>query len=1335
MRKTTRRIVTVLLSLVMVMSLAGPVFADNQPNMDGQYYSSYKNLDEVRDASLEINLQIAQEGTVLMKNAGDTLPLQDVKYVSVFGKAAEDPFYAGGGSGTADGYYPDEMYTTIYKSLEDAGYSVNPALRSFYESAAAGEGLEGSSFSYSISGINMGSTGSTSSMGGETTEETPPAEGEGSEGGEGEGSEGGEAAAPVVTWSGNRAQISDVNPSDFTGAVLDSYNRYSDAAIIVLGRTGSEGGDRDMGRSKAAFLSEAENKMRYNGNSEEQITAALAALEEKLDTDPEFAADALNHGLTLTYEEQELIKHVTANFDKVIVVLNVPEQIEMGWAEDGSLGEIDAVLWVGHPGLNGFEALGQVLNGQINPSGRLVDIWARDMTKDPTYPNLIENLQSENGTADYVYTDETGSYTFHSIEYEEGIYYGYRYYETAAVEGFINYDEAVVYPFGHGLSYTSFKQTMDKVEKKTDADGNVYYDITVTVTNTGDAAGKEVVQLYYTAPYTDGGIEKAHVVLGAFDKTDLLQPGAKQTMVLTVYEQDMASYDYNDANGNGHTGYELDAGTYTFKIMGNSHDVIAQKSVSIGAINYDTDRYTGAEVNNLFSSTEDITYNSLYIAYDENGNALYDGKGGLNHDMVVMSRADFAGTFPTAPVVTLGENGSVGTEGTVVFDMSKEVYDDITGITFTPGSTEDEADEVWYDYYMDWYNAENGEGQTWTQGVIGETVLNLDDMTGKSWDDPAWVTFLNQMSWEQLSRFLNYSGYWSTSLSDELSRRKGTSLESNGVELVDGQTLGVPFTEQADGPVALKRQNTGSGGLEDVGIQWTATMNIASTWNVELAEIRGVMIGEEALALELDGWYGVAMNIHRSPWGGRNFEYFSEDPLLSGKISAAQVVGCQSKGVNAFIKHFAVNHQDTDRGGALPGMTMAGSSDQGLITMVDEQTIRECYTKSFQIAVQEGGANGLMNSMNNIGVRSNSNNFNLMTALLREEWGFEGYTVTDIVPASAGNPYADPETLPRIGADLPLNANSGIPISGDWDAANNCVVITTADGTTVRNDVAWATARMSVKRAMYVNANSSAMRNDLDLTAFGANTEITATIGVSTNASVAADAAALGTGDVVYSLDGALPAGVTFDPFSGSFSGTPIEAGTFTVNVTMAADGGWIKNTKTFTLEVVNDLFEVPMISGKVGQSVSAKVSSSILEDEGAAVRFEATGLPAGVTLSEDGTVSGTPTEAGSYQVTIKAYAETEVQGSSGGTSIEVQEYILHTYCEISNSDVVAPTEPQPTDPQPTAPQPTDPQPTAPVSDPEPAQNDPTSMVVGIIALIIAAAALVMNFMKKKETK
>ena len=1176
-----------ILCMILIMQLAMPAVGALAAD-DGKYYSSYSTLDEIRTASLEINRRIAEESVVLMKNKDDILPLEDMASVSVFGKAASDPFYSSG-SGTAEDYYPADLYTTIYDSLESAGFSVNPALRSFYNAAAAEQSLAGDGFSYSVSD-------------------------------------------GAVTFSGNRAGISEVDPSAFTGAVLDSYERYDDAAIIVLGRTGSGDGDMSLGRSAEAFLEEDADLFGDAGSRTD-------SLRRELETNEAFAAAALRHGLQLTWEEEQLVRHVAENFDKVIVILNSPEQIELGWVEDGSLGDIDACLWVGHPGLNGFIAVGEVLSGSVNPSGRLTDIWQADMTKDPAYQNVQASLQTKDGTSGYVYTDAEGvDHSVRAIEYEEGIYYGYRYYETAAEEGFLDYDSAVVYPFGFGLSYTNFTQTLDSVEKEIGEDGYVYYDITVTVTNTGAASGKEVVQVYYTAPYTRGGIEKAHVVLGAFDKTERLEPGRSQTLTLTIYELDMASYDYNDANGNGHTGYELDSGEYVFKLMKNSHEVIDQKSVTIAALDIDADRFTGSTVENRFSSTTDPGLNSLNLEYDEEGEPLYDGKGGLNHDMVLMSRSDFAGAFPQDPDAESSDpdanddnESETDEESAAVMEDIEEAYSELQ-FSFTPVGTKNETQYAWYDYYMDWYNAENADGQTWDQGVIADPVINLGDMIGLDWDDPQWITFLNQLSWEQLSGFIAHSDSGSISLADSLGRRKGYGLESLGVSLVDGQDLGVPYTEQAYGPVAVIRQETGSGSPNDVGILWTSPVNIAATWNTDLAKKRGIMVGEEAMALELNGWYGVAVNIRRSPWSGRSFEYLSEDPLLSGNIAAAEARGLQSKGVTAFLKDFALYQDETDC---------------ELVAFLDEQTLREIYTKPFRIAVEEGGALGVVNAMNQVGLRSIDNDFQLMTGLLREEWGFCGYTVTDAVPAAADSLYADPEAMIRIGADLSLNSGGSAGVSGEWNADANCVEV---DG--ARNDVAWAAVRMAVKRVMYVNANSSATKNGLDLSAFGASDELSMTIGVESDVSVAVDKEALGTGDVNYELIGDLPAGLSFDPYSGRITGTPTEDGTYTMTVIMRADGGWVQQMHDFSITVDNDLFEIIGFIGMVDKAAIGKVVSLGLAEEGYTVSFTAEGLPAGVVMSPDGTLNGIPSVAGIYEVTI--HAEAVRTGASGNPLLNI---------------------------------------------------------------------------------
>ena len=1116
-------------------------------NNDGKYYSDYSSLEETWDASLEVNRQIAEESVVLLKNQNDTLPLSGVKYISVFGKDSADFYYAGGGSGTAEGYYDDDQYYTLDQSLADAGYSVNPVLRRFYEN----DSLSGS-------------------------------------------------------YSAGGNYVNETDPSKFTAGVLDSYDRYSDAALIVLGRTGSEGGDLYMG-----------------GYDEE--------------------GNELKHALELTDAEANLVKHVTANFDTVIVVLNVPMQMELGWidAEEGDpeyLGDIDAAFWIGHTGLNGAIAVGETLNGTINPSGKLADIYARDFKKDPTYFNAQDNLHIQDGTTDYQYKDGETTWLVHSVEYEEGIYYGYRYYETraAAYAGAVSaideeeyadgeawYQSAVVYPFGYGMSYTEFDWEMGEVKDDKDANGDRYFEIPVTVTNTGSVAGKDVVEMYYTAPYIAGEIEKSHVVLGDFAKTDLLKPGQSQTLTLKIYLQDMASYDYADDNKNDHTGYELDAGEYTLKLMTDSHNIKASAdgeeltySFTLNEdITYDTDRITGAEVNNRFTD-----------------NGSYDSFGGLEDDMTELSRNAWADTWPTTPTSTTD-----GSEGTPVIDLDKETFDEVN-FEYTPQTTEAEKDQAWYDYFAEMGN------ENWTQGE--DNGIAFSEMAGVAWDDAKWDEYMNQLTWDEM-RDLCYNG---------------------GYKTMAIERLGIPKTEQADGPVAIK----GSSGTTESGIQWVSGINVAATWSVELAELRGIMVGNEGLQLGLNGWYAPGLNIHRSPFGGRNFEYFSEDGVLNGKIATAIVQGCQSKGVICFIKHFAINNQEEDRGAALPGMNMPGSSEFGLLTWASEQVVREIYLKAFQMCVEEGGAAGLMSSMNHTGLRSNTNNFELLTGVLREEWGFKGYTVTDVVPASPANPYADTETLCRTGIDTILGAGNedAGPTQGEWDAdatnmwgGKGSVIVASGD----QNDITYASVRNSAKRILYTSVNTAANKNGLDTSGFGAENTLSINIGVSSALKVNAGSN-LGTGDVQYEMtSGTLPQGLSFTS-DGSLEGTPIQAGTFTFTVKMIADG-WIEAEQTFTLTVNNDLFEISETAGTVGKAFSGTISSSYLAENEATVEYSvyAGELPEGMTLAADGTLGGTPVQAGEYQVTIAADA-VEEEESSGSVTTTQSQYLFNVTFTVTDS-------------------------------------------------------------------
>ncbi|MDC7287479.1 glycoside hydrolase family 3 C-terminal domain-containing protein [Blautia schinkii] len=1142
--KTARRAGSLALCSAMIVSMASsPLAASDSKGMDaGTFYSDYSSLEETLEASLEVNQQIEEESIVLLKNEENTLPLADVKNISVFGKDSADFYYAGGGSGTAEGYYEDEEYIHFYDALEAAGFSVNPRLKSFYEN----DDISGS---YSIS---------------------------------------------------DSEYVNETDVDTFTPAVKESYARYSDAAVVVIGRSGSEGGDQ------------------YAGKTAE-------GAEEK-------------HGLELTDQEIKLVQHVTENFEKVVVVINSPAQMELGWIEDGAYGNIDAAIWVGHPGLNGCTAIGEVLNGTVNPSGKLADIYAADFTKDPTYLNMGDNLQIENGTTDYVYYDEEGNtQMLHSLEYEEGIYYGYRYYETRGFEeeqagNAAWYDQNVVYPFGYGLSYTSFDWTVGDASKETDEDGHIYYSVPVTVTNTGSVAGKDVVELYYSAPYTAGQIEKSYVELGDFVKTDLLQPGSSQDVTLTIYEQDMASYDYNDANGNGHTGYELDGGEYSLKVMKNSHETAGECLVDIEATNYDTDRKTGKTVANRFS----------------NGDS-YDSFGGLLGDMTSMSRADFEGTFPTTPV-----SETIGPEETPVIEIDKELYDKIN-FQYTPGAGEEEQDQAWYDYYN------SVDMAKWTQEA--EVTVMADELPGLSSDDEKWTQFMNQMTIDEMIALANNGGY------------KTMAIER----------LGVPASEQADGPVAIK----GSSGTKDSGIQWVSNINVAATWNTELAKLRGIMVGNEALQLGLNGWYAPGINIHRTPFGGRNFEYYAEDPLLVGKISAAVVNGCQSKGVIAFIKHYALNNQEEDRGAQLPGMESVAGSQFGLMTWATEQTVREIYLKAFQISVEDADARGLMTSMNQTGLHSNTNNFQLVMGVLRDEWGFQGYTVTDVVPAKTHNTYADTNTIARVGIDTILSAyqiagtGEDEPGAAVWDATltnkDGGAGSVTHDGK--QNDITYAALRLSAQRTLFATVNSAVMKNGIDTSKFDEVADPEGNLGTSIGASVAMTGDDAGSTDVVYKvIKGKLPEGVTMKT-TGELTGTPVESGSFNFTVQMTADG-WIHAAKKFTITINDDLFESNVADGQAGAEYAGSINSTALTEEGTTIEYSLSdgALPEGLTVNGDGTITGIPATAGVFKFVVKANLVEEQDESTaasmfGSGDEEPSEYLLHYTITINNEDGSAPAE------------------------------------------------------------
>ena len=766
----------------------------------------------------------------------------------------------------------------------------------------------------------------------------------------------------------------------YTPDVVDSYTGYQDAAIVVFSRIGGEGFDlpRTMAES-------------FGG-------AAVAG------------ASADSHYLELDENEKALLAHVKENFSKVIVILNVGTTMEIPElkADEG----IDAILWMGFPGSTGIMALGQILTGldtegnQISPSGHTVDTWAADFTMDPTWYNTGV-YGSEFGNR-YLYNGETTDYAF--VNYEEGIYVGYRYYETRGYEETAAdpqsawYENNVVYPFGYGLSYTEFDWDVSfGAASGTEITADDTLEVLVTVKNTGDYAGKDVVELYYSAPYDYEGpaIEKPHVVLGDFAKTDLLAPGEEQTLTLTLDVKDMKSYDYADANENGFSGYELEAGEYRIIVGSDAHTAKADAVYTLSE-----DLQLKTDINADGEETEVVN------AFDDVSAGIF----GTNTYASYVSRKDFAGTLRT----------------TYLDDAERTLTDELK-------ETLDESIKRKY--------TESDAGKPWevTGSVPSTTPVNsglslrdmLYDEAGNylgeaSFDDPRWETLLDEISLDEMKNLVGFGAF-----------------RTNEIKGVDG-VVGKPLTVDSDGP------NGFTSFLSESVIYGTCAYQaecvMGSTWNVELAERMGELIGEEGLAgnekgdgLPYSGWYAPAVNIHRSPFAGRNWEYYSEDGLLSCKFAAGVSKGADKKGVYCYVKHFAVNAQETDR------------EYNGILVWANEQSMRELYLLPFEIAVKEGGATGMMSSFNRLGMKWAGGSYALLTQVLRDEWGFHGSVITDY----SLNTYTHVDEMIRAGGDLFLTQDA--KTFGMEDDATQIALL-----------------RQSTKNILYMVANSSAMSISTD---------------------------------------------------------------------------------------------------------------------------------------------------------------------------------------------------------------------------------------------------------------
>ena len=872
-----------------------PIYSDEVTSV----YPTQKatNKAEAFANAQEVNLKLAEEGFVLLKNENAALPMNKGARISVFSKNSVNLSYGGSGSGGFD----TSNNKNLYESLNDAGFVTNPTLKNFYESSQSGTVRTANS-----SDLDNGDNQKIA------TAETPQ--------------------------------------SKYTDAVRNSYADYSDAALVVITRIGGEGFDLP----------------RYQGDSEGAVS-------------PD------SHYLELDQNEIDLLTAVTdGTFKRVVVVFNTPSSFEATFLKDSAYAafadKIDAAVWIGFTGSNGITALGEILNA-INPSGRLVDTWAADFTKNPSFVNFGTGCLPDT-------TDKYDGGMYYSVDYEEGIYVGYRYYETRGeTDGEDWYNANVVYPFGYGLSYTTFDWTVGDASAS-EIELGTTITVPVTVKNTGSVAGKEVVQLYASAPYTLGGIEKAHKVLVGFAKTKLLQPGESETVTVSFDPYSAASYDYRDANSNGFSGYELEAGEYTLYVSRNAHESEKAIALNLAAdVQIGTDPTTDSGVVNRYTDSEDFLDSDWQLD-------------------TMLSRADWEGTWPTPQTA----QQHAGTD---------RLYEEIRSEEHNNPTDFDSEEYPWF-----------GEEPTLTLRDLLPSAEAEGYEPVVSYDDERWEELMMGCDEEEMIALINNGAYHTLAM----------------------ESVGLPATIHGDGPSGFtcfmsKEQVNGT-------CQYVSEPVMASTWNINLMNELGEAIGEEgtigdkATGQPYSSIYAPGVNIHRSPFGGRCSEYFSEDPFISGMMGAAEVQGIQSRGVLPTVKHFVANEQETHR------------SIGGDLSWLSEQALREIYLKPFEYTVKLGETRGIMTSFNRIGTRWTGGDYRLLTEILRNEWGFNGLVICDFntIPQ-----YMIPRMMFYAGGSLDLaTQQSAMWTDCDTSDAGDAIVLMRA-----------------VKDVMYALVNSNAMNAEV----------------------------------------------------------------------------------------------------------------------------------------------------------------------------------------------------------------------------------------------------------------
>ena len=798
--------------------------------------------------------EITAEGVVLAKDEDNVLPVASGSKLNVFGWSSTNPCYGGTGSGALNTAYP---VTDLLTGLHDAGIETNEELSKFYTDYKADR--------------------------------------------------------PSVGMVEQDWTLPEPNVNLYTDEMMENAKAFSDTAMVVITRVGGEGADlpTDMAsvvdgswiRRVAQAYGSERGTAYYNGTYDD-------SLNEGNDWDKG------DHFLQLSNREEDLLNLVTSNFDNVILVYNGANAFQMDFLKDYP--QIKGVLLCPGTGQSGFEGFGKVVSGEVNPSGRTADTYVSDLTAAPWWNNFgdFKYTNTEDLNSDASFFDPEGA-TPSFVNYVEGIYVGYKFYETAADEGLINYDDEVVFPFGYGLSYTSFTKEMSSIT----SDGT-NLNFTVTVTNTGSAAGKDVVEIYSNPPYTNGGIEKSTANLLDFAKTNELAPGESQTMEFSIPVEDLASYDYQ-TNGC----YVLEAGDYIISANNDSHNVADSKTYTVAS---------------------DIVYN-------ESNKRSSDAVAATNEfdfaegEVTYLSRADGFANYAEATAAPANYEMS---------DADKAVFYNAHSYTESGYEADDDA------------NAEDI-----TTGA--KNGLKLVELRGVDYNDPKWDDLLDQMTIDEMQQTIGFGGYQTAAV---------TSIEK-------------VRTNDCDGPASINNNFTGVG-----SVGFPAATLIGMTWSKELAHAFGDSIGEMANEMDTSGWYGPAMNIHRTAFAGRNFEYYSEDGVLSGVMASNAIKGAQEHGVYAYMKHFALNDQE-------------GNRTSMVATWSNEQAIREIYLRPFEMSVKDADSHAVMSSFNYIGNCWAGGCSQLLKNVLRGEWGFVGFVETDYFGVYG---YMTADQGVRNGSDLML---------------------------------------------------------------------------------------------------------------------------------------------------------------------------------------------------------------------------------------------------------------------------------------------------------------------------